>query len=619
MGNPVSVMKRFMNSLTKTGARDGIDLAIRAASNGKYWNYNALKNSFLSNLSQVHSGKISLSTFLSKYCNINLKNTDTGALTGYDSGYSKTQYNGKNIIKNYATLDKFTLPKSSSTTIDGLKVIWPKLSGLTENQKFIIKGLSSSWLKGSLELIKKSYGISFGSETSACNTLRIQFKTTKNDSSLAWVSAVYNSVHGRAKELVLNINPKFKANTKTVEGVIEGNFTQERNICHELVHALVIANVPFGSEMSLFLQEGIAELVHGIDDTRWNQLERCLKKGNLSYLKQSMAKDSHNFETDSIYAGSVAFLRYLAKTSLSDAYRYTNSKKTAMALTNSFTGTFSMGSWSGLTKVDARENKKTIAIKGTVKADTIYAGKGTTTVTAGSGDDIIYVTAGKNNKIHANNGIDTVKISGGTDGLIYADAGADQVTVSGGTGNKVYGQAGNDVITVSGGTNTIYGGAGADTIYIKGGKDGKVYANTENDKITLSKGTGYYVHGQEGNDVITVTGGSSNRYYGADGNDTFNIKGGNKDVYFGGEGLNQFIVDNKIKQALTLSIGTGKNRIKVLENFDAFDIKIREKSIVMASDLHTITINNWQDSHLEYVTFADGRRNAAYFQNHKMA
>lgn len=567
-------MKRFVAKLGTVHADGkGIDQAVRSASNGKFWSYKSLISSFLADWKKsVVTNHWSVEKFVSTYCGIKFNNKDTGSITGLDAG-GKVEKTKASVIPTMLSVDKWKLPASQKTVIEGCTFIWSNMKNLTNKEKYLLKGLHSSWIKGALRVIKQSFGIAFGTAQSSCNTITVKF-VKDNPTHSAWVSTSW--IGEKATKLTLHINTNVDFDMKSADGVVKGNWVgdnrMDRNLAHELTHACLSANILGGYDLPLALNEGIAELVHGGDDTRKDYITSILSKSNIDKFKKTMAVDSHEFWQEGLYGGSLALLRYMVKQGLADAYRYTNAKKTAMALTSSFSGTYKMTSWKGVTKVDARENKKVITIKGTASVNMIYANKKTSTISALSGNDTIVVSAGTAHKVSAGAGNDAIKVSAGTESVLSGGAGKDKFTISGGSENKFYGNDGNDTIIVS-------------------------------------KGTKCVVSGGAGSDIIEVKSGSHNKYHGGNNSDTFIIKGGTNDVYYAGDGNNRFeIVSSSFKGTSVVRLAEDtKDAVntfvfdKVITNY-AFSMVGKNLSVVGSDE--KITIFDWNKHNTSRMIFA---------------
>ena len=147
--------------------------------------------------------------------------------------------------------------------------------------------------------------------------------------------------------------------------------------------------------------------------------------------------------------------------------------------------------------------------------DTIYGGKGDSTIFLTNGDN--YVDAGGGNDL----------IAGGM-GKDTIFAGSGNVTVAGGGGDTyIDGESGDDLLFGEGGDNTIMGGAGNDTIFA--GDDAYFATKFHNSTWDKAETGNNYIDGGSGNDLI----------YGSGGNDTL-IAGSGTTTIRGGYG-NEYI------------------------------------------------------------------------------
>ncbi len=117
-------LTQFMQSLASgsgamTTAR--IDAAVSAATKGKFTSFEAMKNQMKADEEAAASG----TAFLENYCNINLPNLDTGAITGHDAGVSRIDKTAESVVPEGGSVKFWTNPDSDHTYINGLKVNWP--------------------------------------------------------------------------------------------------------------------------------------------------------------------------------------------------------------------------------------------------------------------------------------------------------------------------------------------------------------------------------------------------------------------------------------------------------------------------------------------------------------
>ena len=102
------------------------------------------------------------------------------------------------------------------------------------------------------------------------------------------------------------------------------NFSQQsyldRVIAHELTHSAMAANIKYFYNMPAIIVEGMAELTHGIDDTRKGDIQKLA--GDSSLLSQALRLSTGYNYVSGVnapdYAGGYMLLRYLAKQASED-------------------------------------------------------------------------------------------------------------------------------------------------------------------------------------------------------------------------------------------------------------------------------------------------------------
>ena len=158
---PLEVVKTFIAALDKTtkSGSAALDEAVKACSP-----FNSLQEVIDQMVSDCRAAGNS-DTFLKNYCGINFSNSDTGAITGSDAGGSATK-TAESVVPESVPVSKWTAPTYGSTsTFGALTVKWPTAGAsgkdFTDQEKFVLKGLNSTWIKDSLALIQESTGLSF--------------------------------------------------------------------------------------------------------------------------------------------------------------------------------------------------------------------------------------------------------------------------------------------------------------------------------------------------------------------------------------------------------------------------------------------------------------------------
>jgi len=316
----LQVAKSMMSSLNETtlSGTAALDAAINSASNGKFATTDALVNKFMSDLESSSS----YTDFLETYCGIILGNEDTGAITGSDAGGDtvKTKYS---IVPEQVAVTSWGVPTAgSTTTIDGLTIHWPNTGAsgtLTAKENHILAGLNSDWIEQSLKLVKESYGIDFNEDGATVKDITVEFENNSTNNRLAAVGHSYDS-NGKATSLTLIVNMHYynDIDTTSEDGDLLATSSMygrasylDRTIAHEFTHALMAANINNFHSLPLYIKEGTAELVHGIDDERPRAMQTLLE--NPSDLENIFLTGGTTSDGEKPYAAGYMLLRYLGK------------------------------------------------------------------------------------------------------------------------------------------------------------------------------------------------------------------------------------------------------------------------------------------------------------------
>ena len=487
------------------------------------------------------------SIFLEKYCGIILDNDDTGAITGWDAGGLSVKTATDIVPETLSTLKH--LPDYTNTTFKTSQGVTVNISStgdsLTSDGKKILDGLYSWWADEALKLTEESYGVDFKEDD--------EINIALTPSATYWGLASGDNV---------TINQGATTFDKDDANDYQGNGV-DRAIVHEFTH---VAQNHFMGYFPQFLEEGLADLTHGIDDQR--HLELKLLASNAERLKRYLDLDNYYGTGDAYYyAAGYMFYRYLARQA---SLSYDSLKSYA---------------W-----------KENSSISGTSDAEFLTGNGANMTISAGAGNDYIFNTAENvlikyhagdgNDYVRGFNSTSTLSISGSTystqqswnddiivtvgDGKITLNGAASLSTVNiltvdnsttvtvtntnpspmtidasvkiidatsrtkainltgnaldnsivGGSGNdKLYGKDGADYLFGGAGADSLAGGNGNDSIYGGAGKD-NLFGNDGND----------YLSGDEDND--TLTGGNGNdTLYGGTGNDSLSGDAGNDKIY----------------------------------------------------------------------------------------
>lgn len=363
INSQADVLKYFLTAMdlsTETGFAL-VDEAVNYASMGQYKNLEELVEEFKYACIN-YSTPDTYNDFLKEYCSMDLTNEDTGAITGADAGgaevktsktvtgipagmkWSDLTYDNSKIIMAYdwdsAELDQFYAVKVNDFTLYWDEENWKSLKVDTEVLEQIIAGVTGIWGEKSIYLSGISYGMDFDDPYCYLPSLPdgskgIQVILTNEDSdAMAYVQAE-TIASGELKGTSLE---KLCINTKYYNKLLpdingsseESGLGLDRLIAHEMVHGVMFANIEGMGTMPVFIQEGLAEVVHGIDDYRTENIQVLVdsslrrnfedEQGHITYKDQEDTlndvfdmKDVSRNEGGYSYAGGYTLLRYFAK------------------------------------------------------------------------------------------------------------------------------------------------------------------------------------------------------------------------------------------------------------------------------------------------------------------
>ena len=482
------IIKRFVKSLdeSETYGIAALDEAVNYASSGLYADWDALVSAFVSDVS-LHGGdgastnrtlNSKTAAFLKEYCGIVLTNTDTGAITGYDAGGSATQISAEDIIPEDTTTEA-VYPPTATTVFNGVTVVWPSEDTLTDREKEIVAALYSWWLQPAFDLVEKSIGISYREGDVRSHTLTITFDRTAT-STLADAN-LYN----------INIYTQAFENIDISGGEHSGKRSRgvyfDRILAHELTHAVMSANENelLWDNSPVCVDEGIAEFVHGVDDSRKGEIVRLAQAANAETLRKAMyyTRSSSEDKYD-CYAGGYMLFRYLAKQVSEKVFTGTavvdlNSAAASGVFTVTTTATgkaqatfttasvpngrtqvgtvTALGKYAAVERIaqaiNASKSSRGWSIKGGSGEDTITGSNYNDTLTGGGGTDVFIYTGGNDVVTDYSEGEDSISVSGGvTDSKL---SGSDVILTTDGGTIKVKDGA-SKAITVNG-TASVYG------------------------------------------------------------------------------------------------------------------------------------------------------------------
>ena len=294
------VIKKFMKSLDTT-SKSGIGAlneAVSVATGGYFENVGAAIEQMTLDCQSASDA----TTFLKTYCDIDLTNTDTGAISGYDAGGSATEKGASDIVPESGTVNNFT---SNSFTTKGLTVKLADFdsdynpysisySNIKNNatKNYIWQAFQTWWVNGALDLIEQSYGSNFGFGSNSSAPVKTLYFGFESENSGVMATTYYwtNRSTGKNAQLAMTVN------MHNYDSLIIGNsdgkisgydgFYLDRVFSHEFTHAVMAANIDYFGNLPMFISEGMAELTHGTDDDRKSEITALAK--NSSNLKSAL-------------------------------------------------------------------------------------------------------------------------------------------------------------------------------------------------------------------------------------------------------------------------------------------------------------------------------------------
>ena len=465
MATAQSVIKDFMQSLDNTNQKstNALDNAVKSVS--KFSSWSELKETMLSDISAYNGN---YTGFLNDMCGIILDNDDTGAITGSDAGGGSTK-NAESIVPESGS---WNYPTSNSFTIQGLTVKVPDKSSLTESQQFIVGGLYSWWINSSLTLINDSFGMNFLESGTSVKEINLIFY----DGTSGSMAAVEYDDGQKSTKLNLKINNYYYSNIDTSDPNGVGNSSAltylDRTIAHEMVHAVMAANVDYFNSLPTVFKEGVAELVHGIDDKRYKNIVDVAKSS--STMQTALSGSSGNS-----YAAGYILLRYLAKQAAAGRSPETkiSVSDTSTASTTTTTSTTTKTSSTTKTTATTSTTTKTTSTTSTVVSASASLSGSTLTVKGAYAKNVLLsdypsavtLDASKmtTSKILVGNSNDNKIIAGTGNETLWGGAGGND-TLQGNSGRDMFWYMlgnGNDVAT----NFTSGTGSTADVVNIQGG------------------------------------------------------------------------------------------------------------------------------------------------------
>ena len=292
----------YLDGHTSGTDQERLDEAIRFGSSGMFKDEKSLINSFVEAMRNSNGD-------LLEVCGINLNNDDTGSITGLDAGGEKAK-TAESVVPEEKT--SYGGNTKGSSFIRGLTVNWP--DNISDDmQKAIAGALDSQWLTNCMWLVDESFALNFWENGTSVKSMDVKFEDDPSSNNLAYVTNY--SVDGVTTKLELTVNMHYYNNLDLTDknGAVKDNPNQlylDRTLAHEMTHAIMAANITNFSKLPKYVKEGMAELVHGIDDYRKGKIQQLAADPD---TLKSVLEDSGAPSDDSAYAAGYMVLRYMAK------------------------------------------------------------------------------------------------------------------------------------------------------------------------------------------------------------------------------------------------------------------------------------------------------------------
>nr|WP_303725120.1 flagellin [Anaerovibrio lipolyticus] len=292
----------YLDACTSGTPQELLDGAINFGSSGMFKDEASLINSFVEAMRNSNGD-------LLEVCGINLNNDDTGSITGLDAGSERVK-TAESVVPEEKT--SYGGNTKGSSFIRGLTVNWP--DNISDDmQKAIAGALDSQWLTNCMWLVDESFAINFWENGTSVKSMDVNFEDDASSNNLAYVTNYYND--GVTTKLKLTVNMHYYNNLDLTDknGAVKDNPNQlylDRTLAHEMTHAIMAANIKNFNELPKYVKEGMAELVHGIDDYRKGKIQSL---ANDPDTLKGVLENSGAPSDDSAYAAGYMVLRYMAK------------------------------------------------------------------------------------------------------------------------------------------------------------------------------------------------------------------------------------------------------------------------------------------------------------------
>ena len=243
-------------------------------------------------------------------------------LRGVDTWEAMSAMSDADWESRFVEASSFSTYYADDVTVTGSQIV----SGLNT----MVKGLYNFWLPEGFKLAYDSFGLDFDGKT-----IEIEFVGgggyVAGSQAMTGSDDVYNqTTPSNSISMMINIPVYAVIDPADQNGntMIEGGVYQcyfDRTIAHELIHAVMFGKGLLKDNLPEFFTEGVAELVHGLDDYDAANTEDIFDLAN-SYSSLSSAMSlEEGTGTASRYTAGYMFLRYLCQQNLNTNVQIGNS------------------------------------------------------------------------------------------------------------------------------------------------------------------------------------------------------------------------------------------------------------------------------------------------------
>jgi len=243
--------------------------------------------------------------------------------TSYPETYLTVRDNSTSIIGKYGYSDSTF---AQSTTLQAGQIYQDKYSHYATGEQVaagiqnLMHGMENYWVEQGLKLAYDSFGIDFSNRNISV-VFGINQESQAETEPAASDPAKETELPTSNIEVEINavmfstIDPNDPNGNSRVEGSVNQSYL-DRTIAHELIHAVMQGSGMIKQNMPEFFTEGIAELVHGLDDFDSNAKQKITGLAQDSARLTKALSLQMGTGTNDAYSAGHMFLRYLCQQSL---------------------------------------------------------------------------------------------------------------------------------------------------------------------------------------------------------------------------------------------------------------------------------------------------------------